>query len=152
MGKRRVQNLFSGGLPIPKFPTPAFNFLAYNDYSNQTTIDYTLKTLTSNTRELKKFPAPPMCKLTHLLVSMHSCLSVDEILRLIACKLAASTGQAATIALARCCKSFEDPALDALWETQDRLIPLLKSLPGDVWDGDTCTVSTTSTRIFLFLN
>jgi hypothetical protein len=138
--------------PSPSSPRQRSTSWPTATIRTSSTIDYTPKTLTSNTRELKKFPAPPMCKLTHLLVSMHSCLSVDEILRLIACKLAASTGQAATIALARCCKSFEDPALDALWETQDRLIPLLKSLPGDVWDGDTCTVSTTSTRIFLFLN
>jgi hypothetical protein len=83
---------------------------------------------------------------------MHPCLSIDEILRLIACELAASTGRATTVALACCCKSFEDPALDALWETQNTLLPLLKSLPGDVWDGDGYTVSVPTTCVFFFLN
>jgi len=64
---------------------------------------------------------------------MHPCLNVDEILRLLACQLVASEGSATALSLARCCKSFEDPALDALWGTQDQLVPLLKSLPGDVW-------------------
>jgi len=77
---------------------------------------------------------------------MHACLNVDEILRLIACELVASEGQATAVALACCCKSFEDPVLDALWETQYRLTPLLKSLPGDIWDGGECTVSTPITH------
>ena len=64
---------------------------------------------------------------------MHPCLRVDEILRLLACELVASEAKGTVVALACCCKSFEDPALDALWEAQDRLLPLLKSLPVDVW-------------------
>jgi len=64
---------------------------------------------------------------------MHPCLNVDEVLRLLACKLVASGAKAAAVSLACCCRSFEDPLLDALWETQDGLLPLLKSLPGDVW-------------------
>ena len=79
---------------------------------------------------------------------MHACLNVDEILRLIACKLVASQGKAAAVALACCCKSFEDPLLDGLWETQDRLLPLLKSFPGDVWNDGKCTVSTPTTYFF----
>ncbi|KAF9643055.1 hypothetical protein BDM02DRAFT_3264243, partial [Thelephora ganbajun] len=69
--------------------------------------------------------------------STQPCLSVDEILRLIACELVASRGRKTAVALACCCKSFEDPALDALWgEWQMRLLPLLKTLPGDVWNQD----------------
>lgn len=64
---------------------------------------------------------------------MHPCLRVDEILKILACELVASGAKATAVALASCCKSFEDPALDVLWKTQDRLLPLLKSLPGDVW-------------------
>lgn len=67
--------------------------------------------------------------------SMHPCLRMDEIVRLIAYELVASRGQATAVALACCCKSFEDPVLDALWEAQERLLPLLKLLPGDVWTG-----------------
>ena len=45
-----------------------------------------------------------------------------------------SGGRGTAAALACCCKSFEDPVLDALWEAQDQLRPLLKSIPGDVLD------------------
>ena len=83
---------------------------------------------------------------------MHACLNVDEILRLTACELITSGGQKTAVALACCCKSFEDPVLDALWGTQDRLTPLLKSLPGDVWDEDERTVSAPTIHIFSFLN
>ena len=64
---------------------------------------------------------------------MHPCLNVDEILRLLARELVASEAKAAAVSLACCCKSFEDPVLDTLWETQSKLLPLLKSLPADVW-------------------
>jgi len=72
---------------------------------------------------------------------MHACLNVDEIVRLIASELVASGAKATAAILACCCKSFEDPVLDALWETQDRLRPLLKSFPEDVWNEGGCTVS-----------
>jgi len=65
---------------------------------------------------------------------MHHCLSVDEILRLLACELVASKAEATAVALACCCKLFEEPALDVLWETQIRLAPLLKCFPPDVWE------------------
>ena len=64
---------------------------------------------------------------------MHPCLNVDEILRLLAHELAWSKAKATALSLACCCKSFEDPVLDVLWGTQERLLPLLKSFPGDVW-------------------
>ena len=32
------------------------------------------------------------------------------------------------------CKTISDPALDVLWETQDSLINLLKTLPSDIWE------------------
>jgi hypothetical protein len=89
---------------------------------------------------------------THFLDSMHPCLGVDEIFRFLAYELVASEAKASIVALACCCKSFEDPALDILWETQDRLLPLLKSLPGDVWKGDGCTVSASTTRVLFLLN
>ena len=83
---------------------------------------------------------------------MHACLNVDEILRPIAHELVASGGRAAAVALACCRKGFEDPVLDVLWETQDRLLPLLKTFPGDVWNEGGCTVSTLTACFFsLFL-
>jgi len=72
---------------------------------------------------------------------MHACLNMDEIVRLIACELVVSRAEATTVALACCHKGFEDPVLDALWETQEHLLPLLKSLPEDVWNEGGCTVS-----------
>ena len=65
---------------------------------------------------------------------MHACFSVDEIVRLLACELVASEGNGTAVALARCCKSLEDPVLDVLWGTQVRLYPLLETFPESVWD------------------
>ena len=76
---------------------------------------------------------------------MHACLNVDEIIRLIACELVASKAEATAVAIACCRKNFEDPVLDTLWETQDQLLPLLESLPTDVWNDDGCTVSAPTT-------
>ena len=78
---------------------------------------------------------------------MHSCLNVDEIVRLIAYELVASGGKGSAVGLACCCESFKDPVLDALWATQDQLRPLLKSLPGDVWKGG-YRVSVPTIRVF----
>ena len=84
---------------------------------------------------------------------MHPCLNVDEILRLLACELVASEAKATAAALACCCKSFGEPVLDALWEKQERLTPLLKCIPQEVWveeDGE--FVSSLTVLIFLALN
>lgn len=64
---------------------------------------------------------------------MHPCLNVDEIVRLLACELVASEAKATAVSLACCCKNFEDPVLDTLWDMQDQLRPLLKCLPQKVW-------------------
>ena len=81
---------------------------------------------------------------------MHACLNVDEILRLIACELVGSARDATAVALACCCKGFEDLVLDELWVVQDGLLPLLKSFPGDVWNEDGCAVSTPTTYTLFF--
>ena len=65
---------------------------------------------------------------------MHPCFNVDEILSLFARELVVSKAKATAVALACCCKGFEGPVLDALWETQKRLTPLLKCIPQDVWE------------------
>jgi len=79
---------------------------------------------------------------------MHPCLNVDEIVRLIARELVASGGGGTAVGLACCRKSFEDPVLDTLWETQQELLPLLKSFPGGVWNDDGCTVSVPTMCVF----
>ena len=83
---------------------------------------------------------------------MHACLNVDEILRLIVCQLVESKAKATAVALACCCKGFEDSVLDALWETQDGLLPLLDSFPADAWDEGEYTVSVPTPRVFSPLN
>ena len=83
---------------------------------------------------------------------MHACLNVDEIIRLIVCELAGLNAKAAAVALACCRKNFEDSVLDVLWETQNRLLPLLKSLPEDVWNDGECTVSALTARLSPFLD
>ena len=83
---------------------------------------------------------------------MHACLNVDEIIRLIVHQLVRSRAKATAIALACCCKNFEDPVLDVLWETQDGLLPLLKSLPTDVWNEGGYTVSAPIAHISYSLN
>ena len=83
---------------------------------------------------------------------MHACLKVDELVRLIAHELVTSGAKATIVALARCCKSFEDSVLDVLWETQGALLILLKSLPGDVWNEGGYIVSVPTTWFSLSLN
>jgi len=78
---------------------------------------------------------------------MHPCLNVDEILRLLARELVASEAKAAAVALASCRKSFEEPLLDELWRMQDRLIPLLKCFPQDVWMGEGQTIVSPPTAL-----
>ena len=65
---------------------------------------------------------------------MHRCLCVDEIVRLVAQELVDADEWATAAALACSCKSFENPVLDTLWTIQCDFIPLLKTLPEDVWD------------------
>ena len=84
---------------------------------------------------------------------MHSCLSVDEVLRLLARILVGSEAKRTAVALALCCKIFEEPALDVLWETQNQLAPLLKCFPRDVWEEKNGHfVSPSITLIFSMLN
>jgi hypothetical protein len=65
---------------------------------------------------------------------MHHCLNVDEIVRLIAGELVSATERTTTVALACCNKTLKVPVLDVLWETQCQLLPLLKTLPEDIWN------------------
>ena len=88
----------------------------------------------------------------HPLDPMHACLNVDEIVRLIAGEFVESKTNATAVALGCCRKVFEGPVLDVLWGTQDELLPLFKSLPGDVWNEGGYAVSAPTTRAFSSLN
>ena len=84
--------------------------------------------------------------------SMHPCLNVDEIFRILLCELVDSGAKATAVSLACCCRSFEGPALDVLWRTQHQLLPLLKSFPRDTWKVEAGRfVSLPILFIFLFL-
>ena len=73
---------------------------------------------------------------------MHACPNVDGIIRLIAGELVVSKSETVAAALACCRRSFEEPVLDVLWETQDKLLPLEKletvmfNYPGSEQIGD----------------
>ena len=70
---------------------------------------------------------------------MHACLRVHEILANIftgittedPAHLFGRAGLNTLGSLATTCKTFTEPALDALWDTQPSLFQLLKNLPSD---------------------
>ncbi|KAF7354094.1 hypothetical protein MVEN_01096800 [Mycena venus] len=45
--------------------------------------------------------------------------------------------------LARTCRTFQNPALDALWQFQDNLAPALRCFPDDLWDRSADSKKTT---------
>ena len=87
---------------------------------------------------------------THPRGSMHRCLNIDEIVRLIACELVTSGRKATAVGLACCCKGFQDPVLDALWATQFDLFTLFMCFPEDVWFEGGYTVSAPTTYLLFF--
>jgi hypothetical protein len=82
---------------------------------------------------------------------MHPGLCVDEIVRLVAHGLVAAKQNATAVALACCCKRFEDPVLDVLWRPQFQFSRLLETLPGGIWRPDGFKVRVTKTILVLFL-
>jgi hypothetical protein len=80
---------------------------------------------------------------------MHRLLLVHDIPHLLACELVGSELKATAVSLACCCRTFEDPVLNVLWETQDQLTPLLKCLPQDAWkEGDYTSTFVSKTVVF----
>ena len=72
-------------------------------------------------------------------------LNADETARHIACELVASERKVTAVCLACCCKSFEDPVLDALRATQFGSSPSFECFPGDVWNEGGYAVSAPTT-------
>ncbi|KAJ7162670.1 hypothetical protein C8R43DRAFT_1233315 [Mycena crocata] len=62
---------------------------------------------------------------------MHRALKILEIMEAVCCEV---PGGRALAALASTCKTFQDPALDVLWRTQDSIIPLLGCMPDDLFN------------------
>ncbi|KAF7329238.1 hypothetical protein MKEN_00184500 [Mycena kentingensis (nom. inval.)] len=68
---------------------------------------------------------------------MHPCLHIPELVSSIVDNFNFSDVEQRTLAgLARTCKSFHGPALDALWRHQTSLDPILACLPADAWEKD----------------
>ena len=83
---------------------------------------------------------------------MHPCLNVGEVLRQLARDLVVLEEEATVVSLACCCKGFKGPALDALWESQDQLFPLLKTLPADAWKTEAGHFVSLSQELTVFLS
>ena len=72
---------------------------------------------------------------------MHRCLAIDDIYFVILHHLRededVSDEEAATLAaLARTCKTFQEPALDRLWCSMRALEPFMKCLDASKWSPD----------------
>ncbi|KAJ7666768.1 hypothetical protein DFH06DRAFT_251102 [Mycena polygramma] len=71
---------------------------------------------------------------------MHRALSIPEICEIVCEHLQGpspsldSSRRKDFAALARCCQTFRDPALNVLWRKQDTLVHVLKCLPSDLWE------------------
>ena len=67
--------------------------------------------------------------------SMHHIFQIDELVKQITRHMFMwHNPQRIVLDWALTCKTISDPALDVLWETQDSLINLLKTLPSDIWE------------------
>ncbi|RDB21614.1 hypothetical protein Hypma_011192 [Hypsizygus marmoreus] len=65
---------------------------------------------------------------------MHLALYINEIISLICDNLKAPDVDTVSLGrLARTCRVFTEPALDALWEMQESLGPLTQVMPPDLW-------------------
>ena len=60
-------------------------------------------------------------------------LKINELTRLIASQLVLVGAENSAVNLACACRSFEEPILSTLWETQWSLGALLKVLPEENW-------------------
>ena len=76
---------------------------------------------------------------------MHRCLEITEILKCIFNNLNYPSRRS-LYALVLVSKGFHEPALDILWEWDGSVLPLVKTLPVEVWEetGDPSTLVTFS--------
>lgn len=71
---------------------------------------------------------------SHPTWSMHQCLSICEVLYSICDR---TDTKADALSLAMTCRTFLEPALDALWREIVLFDPLIACLPGDLWREET---------------
>jgi len=69
----------------------------------------------------------------HTTTIPHRALAVDEILREVTAYVT-DTHPPTAVALARCAKFLEEPALSTLWKVQNQPPPLIRTLPPDSWE------------------
>ena len=75
----------------------------------------------------------PASASTTTTIMPHQALRIDEILREVAARVV-DTHPSTAVSLACCAKSFEEPALRALWETQKELPTFIQALPPNCWE------------------
>ncbi|KAI0812295.1 hypothetical protein BC629DRAFT_1436394 [Irpex lacteus] len=63
---------------------------------------------------------------------MHTCLQVEDIVHEIIKVFSDARDRRSITTVARTCKAFHEPAMDALWRKMDGLGPLLECMPGDL--------------------
>lgn len=63
---------------------------------------------------------------------MHTCLQVEDIVHEIIKVFSDARDRRSITTVARTCKAFHEPAMDALWRKLDGLGPLLECMPGDL--------------------
>ena len=84
------------------------------------------------------------CVIDHYPLSfMHRCLLISEVVVNIAQEIVNDdkrwekpTAWDSLAKLARTCRMFSEPSLDLLWRAQGSLIPLLRTMPADLWRVD----------------
>jgi hypothetical protein len=64
------------------------------------------------------------------------CLNVPELLG----SILASLDKPTQASMALCCRAFLTPAVEALWDELNSLVPLIKTFPNDVWTDEDDTV------------
>lgn len=96
----------------------------------------------SVTRAMQSFGAIASSTLSVDILLMHRCLWISEIVVNIAEEVLQDeeweipTSWDTLAKLARTCRMFSEPSLSALWRVQSSLIPLLRTMPDDLWKMD----------------
>lgn len=73
---------------------------------------------------------------------MHRCLWISEIVANVAEEVLLDEEWEKPSAwdtlakLARTCRTFSEPSFNALWRVQSSLVPLLRTMPDDLWEKD----------------
>lgn len=67
--------------------------------------------------------------------AVHRCLRISDITQIIVDWLRGTRSNRTLVSLALACKTMREESMPALWEYQDSLLPLLRLLPPDAFEG-----------------